>query len=49
MLLHDLGMRLIERLRLHRDIRRLESLDDRLLADAGVRRRDIAAMVRGEA
>lgn len=47
-MLHDLTRRLIEWGRIHRDIRRLERLDDRMLTDMGVRRRDIAERVRGE-
>lgn len=47
MLLHDLGRRLRERLRLHRDIERLRDLDDRMLGDMGIARDSIAKRLRG--
>ena len=47
MLLHDLGRRLRERIRLHREIERLRWLDDRILADMGIDRDTIASRVRG--
>jgi len=46
-MLHQLGRRLAERLRIRRDIRRLERLDDYLLADIGVERTALAGAVRG--
>jgi uncharacterized protein YjiS (DUF1127 family) len=46
-MLHELKNRILERIRINRDIKRLQALDDRLLADVGVARRDIAASVRG--
>ncbi len=46
-MLHELKNRILERIRINRDIHRLKALDDRLLADVGVTRRDIAACVRG--
>ena len=45
---HALSKRLIEHLRIHRDIARLKRLDDHLLADAGVPREHIASYVRGD-
>jgi uncharacterized protein YjiS (DUF1127 family) len=45
MLLHDLGKRFVERLRINRDIHRLRRLDDYLLADMGVERERIAERV----
>jgi uncharacterized protein YjiS (DUF1127 family) len=47
-MLHELTNRILERIRINRDIRRLRALDDRLLADAGVTRRDIVLRVRGQ-
>jgi len=47
MLLHDLGRRLRQRQRLHRDIERLRDLDDRMLADMGIARDSIAQRLRG--
>jgi uncharacterized protein YjiS (DUF1127 family) len=47
-MLHEIAKRLRERVKLHREIRRVRALDDRLLADMGIRRGDIAASVRGE-
>ena len=46
-MLHELKNRILERIRINRDIKRLKALDDRLLADVGVARSDIAACVRG--
>jgi uncharacterized protein YjiS (DUF1127 family) len=46
-MLHELKNRILERIRINRDIKRLRALDDRLLADLGVDRRDIVASVRG--
>ncbi len=43
----NLKNRIAERVRLRRDIRRLAELDDRLLADVGVLRAEIADAVRG--
>lgn len=48
MLLHDIGRRLRERLRLHREFHRLQALDDRILADMGIARESIAARLRGQ-
>ena len=39
---------LVKQLRLHRDIARLEGLDDHLLADCGIPREHIARFVRGQ-
>ncbi|HHY51120.1 MAG TPA: DUF1127 domain-containing protein [Alphaproteobacteria bacterium] len=47
-MLHNLARRIIERMRINRDIARLSRLDDRLLTDIGVARCEIAAAVRGE-
>jgi uncharacterized protein YjiS (DUF1127 family) len=47
MLLHDLRKRIAERLRIHRDIKRLKRLDDHLLADVGIHRDQIADCVSG--
>jgi uncharacterized protein YjiS (DUF1127 family) len=47
-MLHELTNRILERIRINRDIRRLRALDDRLLADVGVMRDDIAPRVRGQ-
>ena len=47
-MLHELTNRILERIRINRDIRRLRALDDRLLADVGVTRGDIAPRVRGQ-
>jgi uncharacterized protein YjiS (DUF1127 family) len=46
-MLHELTNRILERIRINRDIRRLRSLDDRLLKDAGVERHEIVPRVRG--
>ena len=46
-MLHELTNRILERIRINRDIRRLRALDDRLLADAGIERREIVPRVRG--
>ncbi len=46
-MLHELRKRLVERIRLNRDIKRLKALDDYLLADMGIERRQIAQCVRG--
>jgi uncharacterized protein YjiS (DUF1127 family) len=45
---HAIRKHLIEQLRIHRDIVRLQRLDDHLLADVGVPRDHIASYVRGE-
>lgn len=45
---HELRKRLVELVRVHRDIARLRALDDHLLADAGVPREHIASYVRGD-
>jgi uncharacterized protein YjiS (DUF1127 family) len=47
-MLHELTNRILERIRINRDIRRLRALDDRLLADVGVTRQDIVLHVRGQ-
>jgi uncharacterized protein YjiS (DUF1127 family) len=47
MLLHDIRKRIAERLRIHRDIKRLKRLDDHLLADLGIPRDQIADCVSG--
>lgn len=47
MLLHDIRRHLAERLRFYRETRRLERLDDRLLADMGINRATIAERVAG--
>jgi hypothetical protein len=47
MLLHDIRRHLVERLRLHWDIERLQGLDDRILADMGIARETIVARVKG--
>jgi len=47
-MLHDLGRRVAEWRRIRGDIGRLARLDDRLLADLGVKREEIAARVRGD-
>jgi uncharacterized protein YjiS (DUF1127 family) len=48
MLFHEIAKRLRERVQISREIRRVRALDDRLLADIGVARKEIAAYVRGE-
>jgi uncharacterized protein YjiS (DUF1127 family) len=45
--LHDLGQRVAEWWRIRRGIHRLAALDDRLLADIGIKRDEIASRVRG--
>jgi hypothetical protein len=47
-MLHELTNRILERIRINRDIRRLRALDDRLLADVGVMRDNIVLRVRGQ-
>jgi uncharacterized protein YjiS (DUF1127 family) len=44
---HDLGRRLADWQRRRDDAWRLSNLDDRLLADIGIRREDVAARVKG--
>jgi uncharacterized protein YjiS (DUF1127 family) len=47
MFLHEIRKRLAERLRIHRDIELLKSLDDVLLADIGMARSEIFHRVSG--
>jgi uncharacterized protein YjiS (DUF1127 family) len=47
-LLYDLGGSFAQWLRFRKEIWRLSRLDDRLLADIGVERQDIAARVKGD-
>jgi uncharacterized protein YjiS (DUF1127 family) len=46
-MLHSLNRRLLQWLLDTRDIQRLEQLDDKLLADIGIARHEIAIRVRG--
>lgn len=47
-MLHEIARRIAERLRVYHEINRLRRLDDGLLADMGIERREIAARVRGD-
>jgi uncharacterized protein YjiS (DUF1127 family) len=47
-MLHNLKRRIVEWQRTRRAITRLRLFDDRLLADMGIKREDIAARVAGD-